>query len=1011
MSEIVKYVKRHFLIDVKLDDNLKIVTLYNIEVSNILQDLVYIWSIKNITKFIFSKIERNSLSFDYFFIPDMVYSLSKILEDKKRKTNKYELLNIIKILKTRTWYSNYFLEHPSRLDYDKLKELKYTLLPVQLNAVKAYDLKTQALNLKGLLLAAAVGSGKAQPLYSKIKVPNGWTTMGNIQLNDIVITKDGSHAKVIGLHPQGELDIYRITFSDGRFTNCSLEHLWKVYTCYKNNGSKVITTTELIKLMSENNINGKKYYIDLPDSENSINLDLPIDPYLLGVILPSIKIQDDLISFNIYNKFIINEIRELLPNDFSLNKVEFSKTKFTLNNFLINLDKEFNVISTKQIPDKYLNGSTTQRLSLLQGLMDVSGDIDKEGNITYRSNIMGLAKSVQYLVRSLGGLANITSEVNETKTVSYITNIKLKNYYDIFRLAEKKYKTINQNNYNEKLKLQIDSIEYIGKEPAQCISIDHPDQLYVTDDFIVTHNSVMALAIANCLNPTAVIVICPKSLITDVWVDAINVQFNGKKRIWQADLNVPITDKFDYYIFNYEALGKADVFFGRNEFRKIVIVADESHNMNNIDSLRTRQFLLLCKLTKSNDIIFSTGTAISGEAKELRTIFRAIDPLFTPSAENKFNVIFTKSANKTLEIVKHRLGMESAGITIEEVMKGTKPIIKDIKVKLPNSKIYTLDYIKKEFNQYMIDKSKEYQRDMPKYEKIYGTGIAIYKSTISSSKEAYDLSIYIQYIKEIRAGFNAKNMGFMSSYCNTFENKTIIPKLPMELKKGFKEAASIVKYYKLYILGKWLGEGLGRRKIQLHKEMILYSGIDKIVNDSIKKTICFTSYVDVLLAANKYFVDRGYKPLLIYSDTSKEVGNILKTFKTSDEQNPLVASIAMLNAGATLTIANTVIFLNLPPRSKEYQQAYARAFRLGQDTQVYVYNLILDTGGVPNISTRMADTVTWSKLQAQKITGVQTKLSRIIDEETFMDNLLTHYTPEEDHVSLFNKIVNLFTFN
>ena len=684
MSEIVKYIKRHFLIDVKLDDNLTLLTLYNIEVSNLLQDLVNVWYIKNITKFFFTKIEKNALVLDYFYIPDLFYSISKILELKKgRKSIKYELINILKILKTKTWYKDYFLEHPSRLDYDKLKELKYTLLPVQLNAVKAYDLKTQALDLKGLLLSAATGSGK----------------------------------------------------------------------------------------------------------------------------------------------------------------------------------------------------------------------------------------------------------------------------------------------------------------------------------------SVLAIAIVNCLKPSAIIVICPKSLIDDVWVDAINVQFNNTKKIWKANLNIPITDKYDYYIFNYEALGKAVVFFGRNHFNKIAIVADESHNLNNVDALRTRQFLLLCKLTKSNDIIFSTGTPISGEAKELRTVFRAIDPLFTPSAENKFNSIFTKSSDKVLEIVKNRLGMESAGITIEEVMKNAKPIIKDIKIKIPNSKIYTLDYIKKEFNQYMVDKTKEYQRDMPKYEKIYGTGVAIYKGTINTSKEAYDLSIYIEYIREIRAGYNAKNMGFMSSYCNTFENKSIIPKLPNDLKKGFKEAASIVKYYKLYILGKWLGDGLGRRKIQLHKEMIQYSGIDKIVNDSIKKTICFTSYVEVLLAANKYFVDREFKPLLIYSDTSKEVGNILKTFKTSDENSILLASISMLNAGATLTVANTIIFLNLPPRSKEYQQAYARAFRLGQDTQVYVYNLILDTGGVPNISTRMADTVTWSKLQMQKITGTQTKLSRVIDEETFMSNLLTYYTPEEDHVSLFNKIINLFSFD
>lgn len=35
----------------------------------------------------------------------------------------------------------------------------------------------------------------------------------------------------------------------------------------------------------------------------------------------------------------------------------------------------------------------------------------------------------------------------------------------------------------------IASVEPIGNKPAQCILIDHPDHLYITDDFIVTHNT------------------------------------------------------------------------------------------------------------------------------------------------------------------------------------------------------------------------------------------------------------------------------------------------------------------------------------------------------------------------------------------------------------------------------------------------------------------------------------------------------------------------------------------
>lgn len=46
------------------------------------------------------------------------------------------------------------------------------------------------------------------------------------------------------------------------------------------------------------------------------------------------------------------------------------------------------------------------------------------------------------------------------------------------------------------LMLEIVNIEYVGKAETQCIAIDHPDHLYITDDYVVTHNTfctIMAL--------------------------------------------------------------------------------------------------------------------------------------------------------------------------------------------------------------------------------------------------------------------------------------------------------------------------------------------------------------------------------------------------------------------------------------------------------------------------------------------------------------------------------------
>ena len=74
-----------------------------------------------------------------------------------------------------------------------------------------------------------------------------------------------------------------------------------------------------------------------------------------------------------------------------------------------------------------------------------------------------------------------------------------------------------------------------------------------------------------------------------------------------------------------------------------------------------------------------------------------------------------------------------------------------------------------------------------------------------------------------------------------------------------------------------------------------------------------------------------------------------------------------MSTGHTINEANTVIFLNVPFRSTDYEQASERCYRIGQDTDVYIYKLVLDTGDEPNLSTRMQDILSWSKDQFGQI--------------------------------------------
>ena len=89
------------------------------------------------------------------------------------------------------------------------------------------------------VLTPCIGWGKAQPIYTEIKTPKGWDKLENLHVGDKVETPSGKEATIIKEWPQGEIDLYEITFEDGRTVECSLEHLWKVSYRRDDKGEKI----------------------------------------------------------------------------------------------------------------------------------------------------------------------------------------------------------------------------------------------------------------------------------------------------------------------------------------------------------------------------------------------------------------------------------------------------------------------------------------------------------------------------------------------------------------------------------------------------------------------------------------------------------------------------------------------------------------------------------------------------------------------------------------------------
>jgi phosphate starvation-inducible PhoH-like protein len=372
-----------------------------------------------------------------------------------------------------------------------------------------------------IFVSGSAGTGKAQPLDSILYTPEGFKTMGEIQIGDLVITQDGSPTEVVGVFPQGKKEIFEIKFSDGSKTQCCKEHLW--YTLseterYKTKIGKVRSTEELLNSYITNN-GRKKYTIPITSPVNFKYNPTNIHPYIMGALLGDGSLT---IKTNFYSadQEIVKKIELLLPENISINKLkgdnyDYSITKESRNKRGENLITEeikrvglFGLKSDEKfIPHDYLYNSINNRIELLRGLMDTGGFVSKNGtNVEFYTTSKRLSNDVKTLVQSLGGVVYFREKKSKFRykgelkkgKLCYVLTICMNPKINPFSLSRKKNKVIPKTKY--KPTRHIVDIKSIGFKEAQCIMVDDESSLYLTDEFIVTHNTFISLKAAlECL--------------------------------------------------------------------------------------------------------------------------------------------------------------------------------------------------------------------------------------------------------------------------------------------------------------------------------------------------------------------------------------------------------------------------------------------------------------------------------------------------------------------------------
>ena len=483
--------------------------------------------------------------------------------------------------------------------------------------------------------------------------------------------------------------------------------------------------------------------------------------------------------------------------------------------------------------------------------------------------------------------------------------------------------------------------------------------------------TISGISVAVGLQSEITYIVCPNNAVFEVWAKTLANDMTKKQSYWVSREGKPIPQDCKWFIFHYEDLQKAVDLAYLAKDKRSVILLDESHNFNDPSSNRTQLFLQLCEDTKCRNILFASGTPIKALGIEAVTLLKAIDPLFTKAVSERFVKIFGKSANKANDILAHRLGLVSYKVAKTTFMD-KEPIIEDKYIKLKNGNEFTLPAVREVMRNFITERMQYYNSRKKQYEETYfGLIKKYYEPTLKTDNQLKEYENYKNTINNFRRfGYDPITGGDNAKFCNYYEREYIEPFIPEKLRKDFREAKTVVKYLELKVRGECLGRILYKERERCIAEIAKNVNYGDIIDGAEKKTLIFTTHVNVVDIASEVLVNEGYKPLKVYAETNSELVPMVKQYREDPDINPMVATYASLSTAVPLIMANTLIMLNSPFRHHEQDQAISRCNRLGQDKQVYVYRFFLDTEGIPNLSTRSEDIFEWSKQQVEQILGV-----------------------------------------
>ena len=314
------------------------------------------------------------------------------------------------------------------------------------------------------LVLGTTGAGKSLAKDAAVHTPQGWRLMGDLAVGDLVSTPDGKTAPVEAVFPQGELDQCRVTFSDGRSAEACPGHLWEIRYPDGSGLLPVLMTTQQVAAA------------------------IASDPGLLHVRLPAPlempQSEDGLPHFYRQGLALGGNMPGILPQPGRkpvLQSRDLPQPAASCGPLV-------------PVPGR-VHGSVAQRWALVRGLMDASGWSNASGSaMAFDTPDYSLAVFVQDTVRSLGGLATAVQAGSSGCHRVAIEHWDRSRFFSSERAkSENSARAVPATTQMVAIK----GVEMgVRRADSVCIRIGHPDHLFVTKDYVVTHNTESLLGFA-----------------------------------------------------------------------------------------------------------------------------------------------------------------------------------------------------------------------------------------------------------------------------------------------------------------------------------------------------------------------------------------------------------------------------------------------------------------------------------------------------------------------------------